>query len=506
MLARGRHCIALWFAVAVAAHGAASAAAFTVGGCPDEILAEHPVIVVGRWNKTPVTVREKIVNNTRVEREFHTQFVVERVIKGDVKPGVLPVVLNAFVGWLEADGGPIFSLASNMEEGDIDDVVESNLWFLTQERSWDETDPKVYLRLENHRSVQPLVLEPYFRALAGERPRDDVPKLLATGEELVAVRVLMYLGGDVEPWPFFSNFNHLPIDEVRTHPMLVRYAADAGKLIDRQQPRVRRLAAAVYADLGAADVVARMRTLLSDSDAVVRAIAIGTLVRHRDAESYDKLPKAVRGLEDAAVAAQLIDRLAEQDLPVTIPVLIELLETRGRPFDFVPLDRIPASLAAFALKKKTGSQFPFDVAASRYVWNRVAANPDRQARDAELAKLLPDVFAAVTGILIGDGGKYQVQLTNRSSHDVVIAKRPDTFRMHWPVDARPQEYRPRADDAADEFIVLKSKESYMISIPGDIAWRDGMRSVTLEFFRPSKDESRRPWMGTVVAQPLNSRN
>ncbi len=122
----------------------------------DEALARLPIIVVGRWNKAPFRAHQRIEDHPRMGEvetasEGHTELVVERVITADIKPGTHKLLLGFRLGWPREDGGPLMRFTSSEEMGNVEDVAESNLWFLLRKRSWDQADSHNYLALESCR-------------------------------------------------------------------------------------------------------------------------------------------------------------------------------------------------------------------------------------------------------------------------------------------------------------------------------------------------------------------
>jgi hypothetical protein len=150
----------------------------------DEELARHPIIVVGRWNKTPLRVHDRTIPCPEkgpkdvicTDTETHTELVVECVIKGKIAPGTHRILLGFRLGWLRPDGGNVVAYWSSEQWGDVEEVCEPNLWFLVRTRSWDKSDRHTYLMLDTYRGVQPLRREEYFRGLAeqyGEGEEED---------------------------------------------------------------------------------------------------------------------------------------------------------------------------------------------------------------------------------------------------------------------------------------------------------------------------------------------
>jgi hypothetical protein len=168
----------------------------------DEELAQYPVIVVGRWNKAPLRPHDRLIpcpekgENDFIctDSEIHAELVVERVIKGDISPGTHRILLGFRIGWLRPDGGRVMAYWSTEEMGDVEEVCESNLWFLVPARSWDENDRHSYLMLDTYRGVQPLEREAYFRGLAQIYDEPQARRPLVTWLWTVAAGVVILLG------------------------------------------------------------------------------------------------------------------------------------------------------------------------------------------------------------------------------------------------------------------------------------------------------------------------
>src|SRR3712207_5037376 len=131
---------------------------------PDEELVTHPILVVARWNRTPLVPHHLIDHERNALREYEvrTAITVERVLAGDVQPGDRTILLTEYtVLWRE--DGRLANWISTMMEGDVRGVRESNLWFLVPKRSWHPADQRPFLTRQTCRGVQPLKLEPYFQ-------------------------------------------------------------------------------------------------------------------------------------------------------------------------------------------------------------------------------------------------------------------------------------------------------------------------------------------------------
>src|SRR5437764_13897216 len=65
----------------------------------DDELAREPIIVVAKWNKTPLKVHELVDGNVSRHSETHTEIFVECVLEGDVKLGKHQLLLDRDLGW-----------------------------------------------------------------------------------------------------------------------------------------------------------------------------------------------------------------------------------------------------------------------------------------------------------------------------------------------------------------------------------------------------------------------
>jgi hypothetical protein len=422
---------------------------------PDEEMARQPIVVVARWDKAPLRGHSLVEGNVLKKLEGHTDLIVERVVKGDLKPGRHKLLLGAFIGWAK-EGGPVFSHTSTEMVGDADDVTKPNLWFLAPKRSWDEADLHVYLALENYRAVQPLPLENYFRALGGDNYRTEVPKLLASRDPIVLDRTLAFLTGGVLPWPYGpGEFGEFLGWKARWKP-LVEHAPAVESLLGRKEPRVRRAAAAVYADLAGPAAIPRMRQLLRDEDAELRGIASGVLIRHQDRASYEGIGRAVSGLKDPGLGCQLTALIQQAGDAALVPAAIEFLQNDGFHARLGDDFSIPAFKAQAALKALTGHDFPFDVVASRQAWEGAKALEPQKRRE-HLTRVLPYDPRPLTARLEKTGSGLAVVLTNRSDRALWLARVPDELGVTW-TNGIGSGSLPDGD--------IKGKESFLQLAPG----------------------------------------
>jgi hypothetical protein len=130
----------------------------------DDELALKPVVVVARWPKARIVSHTRSQGNVVTAFEVHTELLVERVIKGNIRVGRHKLLVGYGVGW-QRDWTWLGSYTSTELFGDVNDVSESSIWFLSSGRSWDRKDRRAYLSLDTYRGVQPLELEPYFTVL-----------------------------------------------------------------------------------------------------------------------------------------------------------------------------------------------------------------------------------------------------------------------------------------------------------------------------------------------------
>lgn len=393
----------------------------------DEELIKVPILVVGRWNKSPLNRYDKKASAATTGpafggNGFRTELIVERVIRGDIKPGTYPLFFHFETAWSTKHGERLFGSHHHRPWNDVEEFADPNLWFLQFAPDLAEGKEPL-LELLNDGAVQPLALEPYYAALAAGRLDEEAPKLLADGNPDLAIRVIEYVNGGERPWPYSVYDSTRP--HIKPRPQkLTRYAAEIAALIARSQADVRLRAAATYAALAKGEAVPKMRALLADPDANLRAIAAGTLIRFDDQVSADAIAPAVRGMDHFIWACELIKLAEAWKSTYAVPTLIEFLETFGRAIEYGYYEHVPAYHAQSALRALTGCDFPCDVAASRRAWKAASAIDDEKTRNQRLRGELPAHANPFDAKLITDGGHTVVQFTNRSPQVIVIAKNP----------------------------------------------------------------------------------
>ncbi len=464
----------------------------------DERLVQHPIIVVGKWTRAPLEPHSLTEGNVLKEMEVRTELLVERVIKGSIKPGRHRILLGFRIGWDE-EGGRFGSYMSTEMSGEVENVTDSNLWFLSSGRSWDEKDPSTYLILETYRGVQPAKLEPYFLALASGNPSTEVPKLLSSAEPAVLLRVLEYVAGGILPWPYdpdeFEQFVY-PKDK---KAVLAEHAEAVKKLIQNKSDRVRRVAAAVYAEMAGAKCVNTMRELLDHEDTHVAAIAAGALIRFRDTRKTGDLHKAAEQIFDGHLACKLIQELEAWGEEKAVPILISFLQNDD--FVYVCGDDvgIPAFKARAALKKLTGCDFPLDVSKSMEAWKKADATASGEDRKKLLAKLLSNDLQPLKAELVNEDDSIFIVVTNRSKEAVTLAKGPSDFA-----------YRSSGGIANGTNFHVTNKESFVKLAGGKsirlwvgqlpdsfLASPPETREVALHYWRNGNEYGFNAWMGKI---------
>jgi len=390
----------------------------------DEELAVKPIVVVARWNQAPCRRADPTTGPWSQVCEMTTEIDVKRVVWGDMSHGAHQIHVAPFVGWT-SEKPRVTYYGSTEEVGDAD-ATSWNLWFLDTETASPGTKQERRLRLGSFRGVQPLELEEYYSILRTDEYEGEIRNLLHSKSELVVLRTLEAIAGGIPPWPYegaLLHHRHRGWD-VAEAPIVGRVGAVREVIFGTRSESVRRVAAAVYSHLAGECCVDTMRSLLSDEDPVIRGIAIGALVLHRDAKSVEAMAGAAVGLEDAQVACEVIERLRAWKSECAVPVLIEFLQNDSFYYAIGSNVGVPAVKAKEALREITNCVFPFDVKVSRKAWRLAEGVPCRERRQQRLKEILGlqrDPWHLEIG---GDRGRALAILTNRSESTLTIAKRP----------------------------------------------------------------------------------
>jgi len=487
----------------IAALTATRAIAIAPPYAPDSTLVASPVIVVAKWNGAPWKDNSLVQGNQLLEHEVQTEIAIERVIKGDLKPGKHRILVDRGIGWSKKRPW-VMAYWSTQALGDAS-ATEPNLWFLSRKKSRDKTDTHDYLFLGNYRGVQPLSLEPYFEALRAKQPDEAMVGLLRSDDDGVVLRALEYVSGQDPPWPYEPwRF----VRPKRKQKSLVAAADEVRELIaDGQDEFIRQFAAAVYADLAGKGSIGMMRELLSNEDAELRAIAIGTLAWHGDAASADEMPRAAVGIDDGRLGCLVVKRLANWQVDAAIPVLIKFLQEDGFSHSSGATLGIPAVKARSALKRITGCDFSYDVAASEKAWNEAKKIEDREQRRRHLALAVasdPDPWQAE---LVRKKKKVLLVVTNTSSRSRSLLRYPSQIGFRCERACFGAGTCQGEIDAKDDFVTLDPQAStrFKISVSRDMLQTfltsdPSQRHVTLAYMRNGNEFGVNAWIGVVTAR------
>ena len=462
----------------------------------DRELAQSPIVVVAKWTGAAWKDNSLVEGNVLKKHEVQTEIEVERVISGDIEKGRQKILVGFAIGWTK-ENPLVMSYMSTQVAGDAT-ATESNLWFLNKIKS--RADGQDYPYLSSYRAVQPLVLEPYFKALRTKNV-ETLPKLLSSSQQLVQIRTLEQIAGGDLPWPY------QPWDFIRPKSTAspLREEANAVGALARSaaSDKVRRIAAAVYARLRGKESVPLMRELLSDKDTEVRAIAVGTLAAHQDLESVDRMPQAVAGLKNPHVACELIARLRRWNHIKAVPVLIEFLEDDGLSYVTGNDLGIPAVKAQQALRKVTGHAFPFDVTASRNAWSQARDVGNREQRVKLLGRILANDPKPWKAVLLREDGKYLIEVTNRSKQSRSLLKRPSYVDVSYSHGVFSAGGTGRAADGKARFATLAPGSSLRFPIDFgnndfDLLMASGTRPrVDLQYLENGNQLGLKAWLGVV---------
>lgn len=459
----------------------------------DDDLAKMPVIVVGRWNKAEPESHHEPQGDRYKTFEWRAELVIERVIVGNAKVG-RQKILSCRRLYCQDPGGPV-GTGVTVEPFDVDDLTRSNLWFLSYKRSWDRKDPNFYLSLDTVRGVQLASLEPYYLALRGTNPRATVPQLLNSEDIEVLERTLRFICGGVLPWPYEpTGFERIFRPQERQF-LLYEQAGAVDKLLTRNDKKVRRLAASVYAELVGKESIARMTQLLADPDSHVRAIAIGVLARYNRLPSDEVAVKAATGIDDCQMAHDFIKALRRSNNEKAVPILISFLQNDGD-------DEPNALWAQWALKELTGYTFPLEVEASREAWGKAKDLPNAQQRQEYLAEHLPYDPTPLKATLVHEKGDVTVVLTNTSKKTVAVLQKPSGIDLRREKNQATATYPPD-NEREEAFLTLAPGQSARFPLEVDKEFfQDDFESVTvtLHYYRNGNKLGVNAWMGSVDAR------
>ena len=504
----------------------------------DEQLAGSQIIVVAKWEKSRFEPHCKTVNDPSLgtvvqESEAYTKLHILRIVKGDVvAKGDQTLMVGFGISWSD-DGQYLNSGTSTELMGDVQDVTKLNLWFLSKARSWDESRTNEYLSCNNYRQIQPLELEDYFQALGSARPETEVPRLLASHNPEVALRVLRYISGDIWPWPYDPSPFLGSYDNPEKRGRVLNKEADrVWGVVAGGSGEIRPYALSVFADLQGRDSLDKIRTLLKDKDPQVRGMAIGILAGFKDEASLPEFQRAIQGVDDGRLACKLIERLQLWDDERVVPALITFLQNGQFAYQYGDDIGIPALKARQALQRITGHVFPLDVAKSEEAWIKASQMKDVTKRKAMLDELPGEevtFLAELTGEPIypttfsGQGNKSpstpaispEDSLTNRditivvSVHNItqqptLISKWPSEVSMSWPAGCASRSGFPLKQAVSNNFVTIYPWQplDFKVNVNEDFLLAEpSNRRLTLSYRDNGNAVGVKAWMGTVEVKP-----
>jgi len=476
----------------------------------DQELARYPIIVVARWEKAPISAHNKFDESgkTIVICEAHTKLRVERVLKGDLKPGVFDLKFEHWCVCWDKDGRNVCSSSSSMMLGDVDDVTKPKIWFLKRERSWDDKDEKQYLSLQNYREIQPLVLEPFYMALAKEKC--DAAKFLLSENPLIVGRALRYVCGGGLVFPFNNFFRARYSTPSKPGKILKEQADNVAKIATnpKMPPSDRGMALAIYADWKGKEAVPLLKKMLRDKERYVAAMAFLLLANARDEGSIDTIIAESKKFASCSkmswdvgsLLCDAIKQLGKWKDQRLAPALIAFLETdtcAGRDMDGM---RIPQIRARKSLISVTGLVFPYQVEKSMAAWNKVKDLPEAKRAEA-LKEILPCRETPFKAELVGTPGNAAIRITNIGYGNQVIAKNPSTWIK---ATTNSSSFGPFGKPSfyldLDDFKVLRPGEHFDFKVElGETFFVEapGKRRISLYYDNTGRSLALNAWIGSL---------
>jgi hypothetical protein len=478
------------------------AAAIELPVTTDKDLAEFPVIVVATWEQTPIqtfTWEDERQGKGGTLSEAFAELNVIRIIRGDTKAGPLKVRWGRGIDW-DKNGGMIHSEDWGIHK---EKVTEPLIWFLKKEPSWNPKDSSEYWTIQADRPVQPIILEPYFKAITTERPGKELSRLLTSPEPKLVQAVLHYIHGESLPWPYVARGEQFAPGPLKLSAALGEQSAAVKSVIDHPGDKYNRsIAVFIYAHLKGPDCVPELRKLLADPEKEVWEAAAVLLVAYRDAESIEPITRIIAGSEGAAITCALIEQAVDwHDLRLA-PMLIKCLENEnygGRIGDDIT---IPSLKSRMALHRLTGYWFPYDVSASLKAWEKVADVPEKNARLKALAELLPGEESPWNAELIGDGVRDAIcKITNVSNQDITLSKLPDSMQQIWSQGRSWSGNTGRQTNEKGDFQILKPGESIQFHLNLDVdflrAEQPVSRKLELIYESTGRAWHMKTWLGIL---------
>lgn len=479
----------------------------------DVDLAVMPVVVVGYWPKTKWVDRSNVVRNLCYDVEAQTKLVITKVIHGDLKPGTVDLLVKDYVAW-EEDGSMINSATSSEQLGDVKDVSKPNIWFLKWDSSWQKNDQKTYLHIPSFRCVQPTNLKQFYEILRKPTRQSDVSPLFQSRNPLIIQRLLSYVSDEIPPWPEISSFIQNEDGDV-----LERYGDwDTSKRVHALIPNILALAKsngpsaitalALFAEMTGEKALPELRTLLTNRDPNVSAVAAAWCVRLGDHESWEQICKALSRCKDSDTVNQAICVIQKSKRVEYVPTLIDFLEFTSKRNAFSEEARTTLT-AQKALRALTRFTFPFDSNASSYAWNRVSSE-ESEARANHLQELLgqwdnpfeatckvvpdtnnelkksdPEALVSATAWLV-------VTIKNKTDHPITIAELPRSIDQNSSRGSTSH----GGQASAKRYVSVAAAKTYTFKVPF-FDYGKGFYSLSFGFFRNGRETGKKAWIGSI---------
>ena len=246
----------------------------------DEELTNAPIWVIAKWDGSRLQQKPE----GRAGYLTRTGIVIERVIRGDLKPAARQVIVDWYACWdaryrAGEEHRSIFlsGLGGDARDTLMPDVRQLQLWFLYPAQDG-------HLEVRNHAAIQPLSMEPYFQKIGSPNPEKSARELLLSEDPLMLGRTLRRIAGGILPWPY-DPWPPYRWATTKAGKPLVALADDVGGLLSREDvdlrfrpekffatipsPKthtLRAVAASVYALLAGERCIPTMRKLLRDSN------------------------------------------------------------------------------------------------------------------------------------------------------------------------------------------------------------------------------------------------
>jgi len=483
----------------------------------DTQLASKEIVVIGHWPKAERTLKAIRHGDTLSVLEYHTKLVIDKVIHGNIKLGIVPIVYNHGIGWAE-NGSDLNSASSSLELTDID-VSKKNIWFLSYGRSWDKKDSKLYLTVFNFQCIQKPKLLPYFEVLRRPDRDNRIGICLQSRSPNVVDRALHYIAGDIEPWPIMPFYVLRDGRYTKKPRRLIAYADKVGQLAGNSHAPSRPLATALYAEIAGPKAVPTLRRLLRDRDPGVAAVAAGYLVRLNAVDDLLAFEVACRRETDTNLVCELIEAMRiSKDLKY-VPTLIHFLQDTGDGGSINEDIFAPPLYARAALKDLTSFTFPNDVAGSLRAWNVAKNDPQPTGRSLKLTGLLGQwdrpLEAKISPILKPNGAQItrrsrdsgndevlvSVRLTNHTRHSVTVPTLPTAMNQVWKDGTSSGGFTGYSDRKA-KFVTIPPGASTTFTTRMYPSVVDGApdAKVYLEYLENGRGTGLKVWMGVLKAQ------